>query len=232
MTTLTPTTPATAAVSDYPDDAAAPPPLARPLRLNLSALGIDAGAPDFNERFFRFANDNPHCRFEYSAQGELIVMPPTGPIGNDGEQGINYGLFSWGLDHPGHTYSQTVQFRLPSGALYLPDASWISQERYDRLTAAEKGGTINGAPDFVVEVHSWSDRLREGLAKMRDWMDGGAKLGWYIHPRRRRVYVYRAGQDDVEILENPDTLSGEDVLPGFVFEVNRLIFARYEGAGV
>ena len=114
-------------------------------------------------------------------------MPPTGPISNDGEQGINYGLFGWGLDHPGHTYSQTVQFRLPSGALYLPDASWISQERYDRLTAAEKGGTINGAPDFVVEVHSWSDRLREGLAKMRDWMDGGAKLGWYIHPRRRRA---------------------------------------------
>ena len=88
-------------------------------------------------------------------------------------------------------------------------------------------GTIDGAPDFVIEVHSRSDSLRAGLAKMAEWMEAGVKLGWYIHPYQRRVYVYRVGRE-VEILEDPETLSGEDVLPGFVLEVRRLIFDRYD----
>ena len=55
-------------------------------------------------------------------------------------------------------------------------------------------------------------------------MDGGARLGWLIDPHTRRVPVYRAGHA-AEVLENPDTLSGENVLPGFVFAVGRPIFA-------
>ena len=57
-------------------------------------------------------------------------------------------------------------------------------------------------------------------------MDGGARLGWHIDPCGRRLYVYRAGRE-VEVLEDPETLSGEDVLSGFVFEVKRLVFDRY-----
>ncbi len=109
----------------------------------------------------------------------------------------------------------------------MPDAAWISQERFENLTALEHRGSINGAPDFLIELHSRFDSLRAGLAKMQEWMGAGAKLGWYIQPYRRRVYVYRAGRD-VEILENPETLSSEDVAPGFVLEVRRLIFDRYE----
>ena len=118
-------------------------------------------------------------------------------------------------------------YRLPDGARYMPDASWINQERYESLTDAELSDVINGAPDFVIEVHSRSDSLSAGLAKMQEWMDAGAKLGWYVHPYLRRVYVYRAGRA-VEILDDPETLSGEDVLPGFVLEVRRLIFDRYD----
>ncbi len=202
------------------------PPLVGQLRLNLSALGIDAGAPDFAERLFRMANDNEGYRIEFSAKGELIVMPPTGHDGNDGEQGVNAPLFFWGLDNPGHTYSQTVMFRLPSGAVYIPDAAWITQERYDDLWGGEYTSAIPGAPDFVVEVRSRTDGVAAGLDKMQEWMDGGARLGWYIDPYERRVYIYRPTQD-VEILDDPETLSGEDVLPGFAFEVKRLVFDRY-----
>ena len=206
----------------------APPelPLVARLRLNLSALGIDAGAPDFAERLCLLSRDNEPYEFEYSAEGALIVMPPTSPDSSRGEQGINYGLLGWGLENPGETFPQTVMFHLPSGARYMPDASWINQERYDSLTDGERRGTIDGAPDFVVEVRPWSDSRREGLAKMQEWMDGGVKLGWYIDPYARRAYIYRAGQG-VEVLENPQTLSGEDVLSGFVFEVGRLVFDRY-----
>ena len=196
------------------------------LRLNLSALGIDAGAPDFSERFFKTANENKPYTLEYSSNGELIVMPPTGHDGNEGEQGVNYGLYGWGLDNPGRAYSQTVQFSLPSGAQYIPDAAWITQERYDALRDGDYRSAIPGAPDFVVEVRSRTDRVADGLAKMREWMDGGSRLGWYIDPYEQRVHVFRVGQE-VEILGDPETLSGEDVLPGFVLEVRRLVFARY-----
>ncbi len=201
-------------------------PLSAPLRLNLSALGIDPRAPDFAERFFRMACDNELYRLEFSADGELIVMPPTGWDGNIGENATNVPLYSWSLENGGYASSQTVLYQLPSGAIYMPDAAWITQERFDALRSEEYRSTIPGAPDFVVEVRSRTDSVNAGLAKMQEWMDGGARLGWYIDPYGRRVYVYRAGRE-VEVLEDPETLSGEDVLPGFVFEVKRLVFDRY-----
>ena len=201
-------------------------PLVGRLRLNLSALGVDTNDPQLGERLCRLSRDNEPYDFEISAQGELIVMAPSGPISNLGEQSINATLFNWCQDHPGETFSQTVQFLLPSGARYMPDAAWITQERCDSLTAAEWRSGINGAPDFVVEVRSRTDRVDAGLAKMEEWMDAGARLGWYIDPYGERVYRYRAGQE-VELLESPETISAEDVLPGFVFQIGRLVFDRY-----
>ena len=201
-------------------------PLVGELRLDLSALGIDPNAPDFAERFFRMACDNELYRLEFSADGELIVMPPTGWDGNIGENATNVPLYSWSLENGGYASSQTVLYQLPSGAMYMPDAAWITQERFDALRSDEYRSTIPGAPDFVVEVRSRTDSVNAGLAKMQEWMDGGARLGWYIDPYGRRVYVYRAGRE-VEVLEDPETLSGEDVLTGFVFEVKRLVFDRY-----
>ena len=201
-------------------------PLVGQLRLNLSALGVDPNAPDFVERFFRMACENELYRLEFSADGELIVMPPTGWDGNIGENSTNVPLLSWSLENGGYASSQTVLYQLPSGAMYMPDAAWITQERFDALRSGEYRSAISGAPDFVVEVRSRTDSVNAGLAKMQEWMDGGARLGWYIDPYGRRVYVYRAGRE-VEVLEDPETLSGEDVLSGFVFEVKRLVFDRY-----
>ncbi len=227
MTTLAPNSAIkTLPLTDSPSFDSPPFPLVGRLHLNLSALGVDTNDPQLGERLCRLSRDNEPYDFEISAQGELIVMAPSGPISNLGEQSINATLFNWCQDHPGETFSQTVQFLLPNGAYYMPDAAWITQERCDRLTPAEWRSGINGAPDFVVEVRSRTDRLAPGLAKMQEWMDGGAKLGWYLDPYETRAYIYRAGQD-VDILDNPETLSGEDVLPGFVFQIGRLVFDRY-----
>ena len=201
-------------------------PLAGRLRLNLSALGVDAGAPDFGERLCRLSADNEPYDFEISAKGELIVMPPSGWESGANEQAASSRVAIWQDDNGGLSFPPTVMFNLPSGARYIPDASWITQERYEGLLAQEYRSAIDGAPDFVVEVRSRTDNLADGLAKMQEWMDGGARLGWYLDPYETRAYVFRPGQP-VEILDNPETLSGEDVLPGFVFEVRRLIFARH-----
>ena len=195
------------------------------LRLNLKALGVDGSAPDFGERLCQLSRDNHPYDFQFSAQGELIVMAPTGSDSNIGETVINAVLAMWQLDNTGRSFSQTSMFRLPSGAVLMPDAAWITQERFDNRTEQERRGAINGAPDFVVEVRSRSDRLTPQLAKMAEWMEGGSRLGWLLDPIDQRAYIYRPGQD-VEILENPATLSGEDVLPDFVFEVGRLMFGQ------
>ncbi len=201
-------------------------PLIGELRLNLSALGVDHLAPDFGERLCQLSTDNPPWQFEYSAEGELIIMPPPGSESSREEADAIGELYIWRRLNGGMSYPSSVGFQLPSGAQRISDAAWITQGRYDTLTPAEHRGTINGAPDFVIEVRSRSDRLSPFLVKMREWMDGGAALGWGIDSRQRRAYVYRAGADEPEILEDPETLSGEDLLPGFVFEVRRLIFER------
>ena len=197
------------------------------LRLNLSALGVDHLVPDFGERFCRFSSDNPLWQFEISDEGELIIMPMTGSASSGDEGEIIIVLGNWRLDNGGYSYPSTAGFRLPSGAIRAPDAAWITQQRYDNLTPSEHRGTINDAPDFVVEIRSRTDRLPPFLAKMAEWMAAGARLGWGIDPRQRRAYIYRPGQDAPEILDNPETLSGEDILPDFTFPVRRLIFDRH-----
>ncbi len=195
------------------------------LRLNLNALGVDGSAPDFGERLCQLSRDNEPYDFQFSAQGELIVMAPSGSDSNLGETVINVDLGIWDRNNPGAHFTQTVMFRLPSDAQYMPDAAWITQERFDNLTEFELRNTINGAPDFVVEVRSRSDRLPPLQAKMEEWMEGGSRMGWLLDPIDQRAYIYRWGQD-VEILENPATLEGEAVLAGFVFEVGRLMFGQ------
>ena len=195
------------------------------LRLNLKALGVDGSAPDFGERLCQLSRDNEPYDFQFSAQGELIVMAPSGSDSNLAENPINLELGLWNRQNPGACFSQTSMFQLPSGALLMPDAAWITQERFDNRTEVERRGAINGAPDFVVEVRSLSDRLRPQLAKMAEWMEGGARLGWLLDPIERRVYIFRP-ELELEILENPAMVYGEDVLPGFVFEVGQLMFGQ------
>ena len=161
---------------------------------------------------------------EVNEAGELVILPMVGFRGNRREGFAGHFLFGWELENGGVSASSTSRFRLPSGAVRGPDAAWIAQERYDAATDAERDTVFPGAPDFVLEIRSRSDNLRPLQHKMRLWMDAGARLGWLIDPINRRVYIYRAGQPEPEMLENPATLDGEDVLPGFVFAVRRYIF--------
>ena len=83
------------------------------------------------------------------------------------------------------------------------------------------------APLFVAEIVSGTDRLPPLQRKMERYIANGAQLGWLIDPYRRRVHVYRPGAD-VEILDDPETVSGDPVMTGFVFEVRRRIFALHD----
>ncbi|NET56658.1 MAG: Uma2 family endonuclease [Symploca sp. SIO2E6] len=175
------------------------------------------------KQFTTLALSNRELRLERTAQGELIVNPPTGWETGERNSSISGELYIWwrNCGEPGKTFDSSTAFILPNGATLSPDACWVSQERWDALTPEQKGTFANICPDFVVELRSSSDTLKSLQDKMREYIDNGAKLGWLIEPKNRRVEVYRS-QLAVEVLKNPAELSGEEVLPGFVLELRRV----------
>ena len=192
--------------------------------LRLESLGIDFRAADFPSRFIEFCEANDDYEMEVNEVGGLVILPMVGFRGSRQETELNTELTIYRRANGGINSSQTSRFRLASGAIQGPDAAWITQERYDAATEEERETVFAGAPDFVVEIRSRSDNLAPLQRKMQLWMDGGARLGWLIDPNNRRVYVYRAGQVEPEVLEEPETLDGEDVMPGFSFGVRQYIF--------
>jgi len=173
------------------------------------------------EQFEFLAVANRDLRLERSAGGELIVNPPTGWETGESNRSLTGQLDRWYElnEDLGKAFDSSTGFILPNGAIRSPDASWVSQERWQAL--AGKGTFAKICPDFVVELRSKSDRLSELQAKMREYIDNGARLGWLIDPQNHKVEIYRFGKE-VEVLVNPSQLSGEDVLPGFVLDLKRV----------
>lgn len=175
------------------------------------------------EQFAALAAANRDLRLERTAKGELIVNPPTGWETGRRNRSLTGQLDRWYEEHVdlGEAFDSSTGFSLPNGATRSPDASWVSRERWQALTPEQKGTFANVCPDFVVELRSSSDSLKSLQAKMREYIDNGALLGWLIDPQQRRVEIYRPGLD-MEVLENPAQLSGEGVLPGFVLNLRRV----------
>jgi len=174
------------------------------------------------EQFALLCQENDDLRFELTAQQELIIMPPTGSETGWRDSRLNSRLEVWAeTDGTGLTFGSSTGFTLPNGAIRSPDVSWIQRERWDALTKEQRVGFAPICPDFVVELRSPTDRLSELQEKMQEYIDNGARLGWLIDPSDKHVYVYRPGQP-VEAIDDPITLSGESVLPGFVLRVQEL----------
>lgn len=187
-------------------------------------IGIEEPEAYTSEEFTALVVNYPDLRMELTQEGELIIMPPTFP--DTGKRNfkliVRFGMWSEANDL-GTGYDSSSEFTLPNGAKRSPDLSWIETSRWNALTKDQQKEFSQICPDFVVELRSKTDRLSTVQEKMREYRDNGAKLGWLIDPKSRRVEIYRAGQD-VEILDNPTSLSGEDVLPGFVLNLEGILF--------
>jgi Uma2 family endonuclease len=176
-----------------------------------------------NEQFLRLCQDNRDFRFERTASGELIIMPPTGSDTGRRNIKITTQLEIWNAQiNLGVAFDSSSGFTLPNGAARSPDASWVRRERWDALTPEQQEGFAPICPDFVVELRSPSDVLKTLQDKMQEYMDNGAKLGWLINRNNKQIEIYRPNQD-VEIVKNPKTLSGEEVLPGFVLNLQEIL---------
>jgi Uma2 family endonuclease len=180
-----------------------------------------------DEQFYQLCVANKEWRLELTAEGELIIMPPTG-----GESGIRNADLTTDLNlwnrqtRLGKVFDSSTEFRLPSGSKRSPDVSWVIRSRWEALSPEQRKRFPPLSPDFVIELRSETDSLEELRSKMREYRDNGVRLGWLIDPQTPLVEIYRHSQDVETInfsFNEPPTLSGEDVLPGFVLDLTPIL---------
>ncbi len=175
-----------------------------------------------DDQFFEFCQINRDLRIERTATGELLIMPPTGSETGGSNFELAVQLGNWvKQDGTGKGFDSSTGFTLPNGATVSPDISWVKLERWNALSKEQRTKFAPIAPDFVVELRSKSDTLKDLQEKMQQYINNGVRLGWLIDCRQSRVYVYRPGVP-VECLENPETVSGGTELPGFVLEMKEI----------
>ena len=175
---------------------------------------------DLSEQQFRqICDNNPEVKFELNTKGNLIIMPPTGGETGSINSDFNGQLWLWNRQKKlGKVFDSSTCFKLPLGSNRSPDVAWINLERWEQLTPEQKQTFPPIAPDFVLELMSPTDNLKDVQDKMQEYLDSGVKLGWLINPKTRIVEIYRQGQTK-EVLENPRYLYGENILVDFILDL-------------
>ena len=174
------------------------------------------------EQFAALAAVNRELKLKRTMTGELIVSPPIGSESGRRNAKIIHQLSVWGEanQHLGEYFDSSTRFELPNGAVRSPDASWVQKERWQALTIEQRKRFAPLCPDFVVELRSETNNIKDLRAKMQEYMDNRSQLGWLIDPHNKCVEIYHSGQA-IEVLENPSQLSGEGILPGFTLSLEK-----------
>jgi Uma2 family endonuclease len=187
--------------------------------MNTVTLNIPPIAKLTDEQFYEICQANRDLKIERTATGELIIMPPTGGGTGKRNSDINIELGIWNRNTGlGIVFDSSTGFKLPNGADRSLDAAWITLEKWESLTPGQQEKFLPFAPDFVIELRSPSDALQPLQDKMQEYIENGTRLGWLMNRKDRQVEIYRSSREK-EVLDNPATLSGEDVLPGFVLNM-------------
>ena len=153
----------------------------------------------------------------------MVIMSPTKPRTGRRNAVIGGQLYNWTKsDGTGLSFDSNSLFTLPNGAKRSPDASWISKKRWRHLSDEERDSFCPICPDFVIELRSASDRLKNLKEKMEEYIANGARLGWLLDPFNRCAYIYRPNQPP-EKVRNPARIGGDPVLPGFDFDFTEIV---------
>jgi Uma2 family endonuclease len=175
-----------------------------------------------DDQLLELCQINQELWIERTAEGHLVIIPPEGWETSSRSANLVTLLTQWAWqDSTGVTFGSSGGFILPNGAMRAPGAAWVLRSRLAPLTAERKQKFLPLCPDFVVEIRSPSDRLSTVQAKMQEYIDNGARLGRLIDSGSRVVYAYRPNRP-VERLENPATIAGNPVLPGFVLDLRKI----------
>ncbi len=187
--------------------------------MNSLTIIIDSVIDLSDEQFFQLCRKNSDLRFERNVQGDVTIMAPAGSETSARNSDINADLVFWNRRTKlGIVFDSSGGFKLSNGSDRSPDASWVLTERWEALTSEQRSRFAPICPDFVMELMSPSDNLKVTQAKLQEYQDNGARLGWLINRKDREVEVYRIGKTK-KVLQNPSSLSGEDVLPEFILSL-------------
>lgn len=177
-----------------------------------------------DEQFYQLCLNNRDLKFERTAKRELLIMPPTGGETGRRNTKITTQLENWSSQtNLGVVFDSSTCFKLPNGADRSPDAAWVKRDRWDTLTLEQKQKFPPICPDFVIELRSPTDAIEKLREKMKEYLANSCRLGWLIDPQTQQVEIYHPNQD-VKVLSSPATLSGEGVLPGFVLNLQPIMF--------
>lgn len=181
-----------------------------------------------DDAFYEFCRHNEHLKFERTVttdrpDGIIVAMPNT-----EGKTGIrNTKITSrldlWSETFGGFVFDSSTAFKLPNGATRSPDAAWISDIRWNQLTDSQQEKFPPIAPDFVVELMSKSDLLTAAKEKMQEYIANGVLLGWLIDIKQQEVLIYRADGTISKHVDFDQPFTGENVLPGFDFNLRLLM---------
>lgn len=193
-----------------------------PSKVSQCTLHLRPAVELTDEQFFALCQINSDLRLERTAEGDLIVMPPTGWLTGSHNADITKQVRIWSeRDGSGIATDSSTGFKLPIGSERAPDAAWVLRTRLAKLRPEELLKFLPLAPDFAIELKSPTDACKDLQAKMDEYIESGVRLGWLINPETKQVYIYRPGRS-IEILENPSSVSGEPELPGFVLELREI----------
>lgn len=168
----------------------------------------------------QLCRENPDLRFEINANGKLIIMSPAGSESGKRNGDLFGQVWYWNRQSKlGIVFDSSTGFKLSNGATRSPDVSWIAIESWNSLSDKQKRGFAPIDPDFVIELMSPTDDLATTQRKMKEYIDCDVKLGWLINPDAKEVEIYRLDRDK-QVLNNPDNLSGEDLLPGLTVDLS------------
>jgi Uma2 family endonuclease len=185
-------------------------------------IRIQRESPMSDDEFMSFCAANEPLRFERDANGEIIVMSPTGTGGSEVEGDVYLELGNWArADGRGRAYPASAGFKLPDNSVRSADAAWLSFRRRNALSAEQRKVYAHLCPEFVIEVRSETDRLPPLQEKMRIWIANGVELAWLIDPQRKVVEIYRPGEEP-EIHEHPTSVQGTGPIAGFELVMGRI----------
>ncbi len=155
-------------------------------------------------------------------RGEIVMVPPPGFEHGDVQCGVGALLRTFvksrGLGRV--TVESGVVTECDPDTVRGPDVAFWSADRLP-LDQPRPQGYPAVAPDLCVEIRSPGDRPGEIQEKVREYLNRGVLIVWVVDPRQRTVTVYRS-PDEGRVLHESATLSGEEVLPGFICRVAEL----------
>ena len=180
----------------------------------------DYGGEKFSDaEYLAFCRANPNLRLERTAEGEILIVPPAGSESSYRNSKVTAQLDRWAeADGRGKALDSSGQFFLPDGSALSPDAAWVSNVSLRSIPREKRKEFLHLCPEFVVEVKSPSDRLKQAKAKMEQWISNGAELAWLIDGDAETVYVYRK-RHPVKIHRGINKLAGEGPVEGFVLQL-------------